>query len=234
MLFIVEDLLSQSDLVRAQRFIDQSRFIQGAATAPEYAKHGVKNNKEMEVSQNYLSLVQLLDQAVDLSPTVNFRVQPRFRSNPIVNRYDAGMFYDEHIDAPIQGGTTQFGRTPGRFGQSFMRTDFSMTLFLSDPASYDGGELELKVFGDVKGFKLRAGSAVCYATGIPHSVKAVSRGSRIAAVYWFQSLIRSAQVRDELWEQYCLERDLRAAGQLQLANRAANVRNNLMRYLAEL
>jgi PKHD-type hydroxylase len=80
---------------------------------------------------------------------------------------------------------------------------------------------------------LKAGGAVCYSTGIPHSVRPITRGSRVAAIYWFQTLIRNVQVRRELWEQYLLEEELKAAGLLNLAEKAASVRNNLVRYLAD-
>jgi PKHD-type hydroxylase len=143
------------------------------------------------------------------------------------------MFYRSHTDAPIQGAHTQLGRTPGRFGQNFVRTDYSMTLFLAAPESYDGGELELRFCDEVRRVKLRAGSAVCYSTGIPHSVCQVTRGSRIAAIYWFQSLIRDPHVRRVIWDQYELEQALLECGQTELALRASDVRKNLIRYLAE-
>ena len=63
-----------------------------------------------------------------------------------------------------------------------------MTLFLSDPASYDGGELSFEVpFNKVK-VKLNAGSAVVYPTGSRHQVLPVTRGIRYAAIFWIQTL----------------------------------------------
>lgn len=230
---VVNDILSAIDLERVRRLLGQAKFIDGVISAQGMAKD-TKNNREMEVSEDYVELTQLLDQAVDSSEKINLRIFPRYRTNPIFNRYDTGMFYGEHVDVPIQGGITQFGRSAGRFGQNFIRTDYSMTLFLSDPNTYDGGELELRLFGDSKLIKLRAGSAVCYSTGIPHSVRPVTRGSRVAAIYWFQSLIRNVQLRAELWDQYCLEKALVKLGQEDLAAKAATIRNNMVRYLAEL
>lgn len=233
MFFAIEGILDSAQLDRAQQLVRSAKFVNGAVTAPGYATGKVKNNQEMEVSESYLSLTDLLNRAVDTNPVVDKRLQPRFRTNPIVNRYGVGMFYGEHIDAPIQGGVTQLGRSPGRFGQNFLRTDYSMTLFLTDPLEYDGGELELRVFEQSKLITLKAGGAVCYSTGIPHSVRPITRGSRVAAIYWFQTLIRNVQVRRELWEQYLLEEELKAAGLLNLAEKAASVRNNLVRYLAD-
>jgi PKHD-type hydroxylase len=231
--FIVDDILTVADLRRAQTLIGQAKFVDGLVTAAGPGKR-LKANVEMEVSERYLSLVELLDRAIESSDELGMRLFPRFRTNPIVNRYDVGMFYDVHVDAPIQGGTTQFGRASGRFGQNFIRTDYSMTLFLSDPSTYDGGELELRLHGEAKRIKLRAGSAVCYSTGIPHCVHTVTKGTRIAAIYWFQSLIRDVQVRSVIWEQYLLERQLRTAGLEEHAQKAATIRSNLIRYMAEL
>lgn len=234
MFFTIDNILSDADVARALQLLKQSRFVDGAISASGYAKSGIKNNQEMEASDSYLSLVAMLDAAIEASPKVNIRLQPRFRTYPIFNRYDVGMFYGEHIDFPIMGGVTQFGRSPGRFGQNFMRTDYSMTLFLTPPGEYEGGELELKVLGESRLIKMQAGSAVCYSTGIPHSVRPVTQGFRIAAIYWFQSLIRNVQIRSELWEQYRLEQELEKSGSRALAERAASIRHNLVRYLAEL
>jgi PKHD-type hydroxylase len=233
MFFVVDDILSAAEIERAAHLFQQAKFVDGVISARTATK-GTKNNREMEVSESYLSLTELLDRAIESSVKVNIRIQPRFRTNPVFSRYDVGMFYAEHTDAPIQGGVTQFGRSAGRFGQNFIRTDYSMTLFLTDPATYDGGELELRFLGESKLVKLRAGSAICYSTGIPHSVRPVTRGSRLAAIYWFQSLIRNVQIRSEIWEQYLLEVELNKAGQRELAAKAASIRNNIVRYMAEL
>jgi PKHD-type hydroxylase len=230
MFFTVENLLGSRELECVGPLLRQAQFVDGAVTA----QGGSKRNQEMAVSQSYAELIEILNRALEISDKINMRIFPRYRTNPIINRYDTGMFYAEHIDSPIQGGTTQVGRAPGRFGQSFVRTDYSMTLFLSDPSTYEGGELCLRIAEELRTVKLRAGSAVCYATGIPHSVRPVTRGTRIAAIYWFQSYIREPQLRSALWDQRCLEHELNRAGQSELAGKAATIRSNLIRYLAEI
>lgn len=99
----------------------------------------------MRADKNYLSVVEKVGLAIERNNLINMRVVPRARTNPIINRYDKGMFYRNHIDLPIQGHATQFGRAPGRYGQNFIRTDYSMTLFLSNPDSYDGGSWRCKL-----------------------------------------------------------------------------------------
>ncbi|PWC14050.1 2OG-Fe(II) oxygenase [Brenneria corticis] len=230
MFFIIENILKPNDVFEVQRLLNIAGFLNGSATAD--VDSSVKNNLEMKADKDYLSIVGLVNSALENSDDVNMRIAPRARTNPIVNRYDKGMFYHNHIDLPIQGGQTQFGRAPGRYGQNFIRTDYSMTLFLSNPDSYDGGELALEIEDELKLIKLPAGSAVFYSTGIYHAVQPVLRGSRIAAVCWFQSMFQNAQVRKLHWQQYCLEKRLREQGGTELYEQAAAVRNNLVRYLA--
>ncbi|MDC9598819.1 Fe2+-dependent dioxygenase [Xenorhabdus anantnagensis] len=230
MFFIIENILMPEEVFEAQRLLNAASFLDGRATAD--VGYSVKNNLEMKVDKDYLSVVNLVSTALENSTEVNMRVVPRARTNPIVNRYDEGMYYHNHVDLPIQGGSTQMGKAPGRYGQNFLRTDYSMTLFLSHPESYEGGELALEIADELKLIKLPAGSAVFYSTGVYHAVQPVLSGSRVAAVCWFQSMFQNAQVRNLHWQQYCLERELQQQGAHDLADQASAVRNNLIRYLA--
>ena len=229
MMFTIPNLLNPSDLDRVQGLIKGARFIDGRVTndSPE------KANLEMEVGEPYLKMVQILSQAIESSEKVMYRVIPRYRTTPLINRYDPGMQYKEHIDFPIQGGQTQMGRSQGRYGAQFVRTDYSMTLFLSDPKTYDGGELEIRALEDPVAVKLSAGSAVVYATGVPHRVLPVTRGSRLAAICWFQSAIRDINLRRVVWDQHRLCEELRRA-RSELTEHAKAVKHNLIRYLSEI
>lgn len=231
MYFIVENLLHGEQLEKAQRVAREAAYIDGKASAR--AAHDVKNNAEMRVDEHYVAIVEMVERALDSSEKVNHRLFPRFRTTPIINRYDTGMYYREHIDLPIQGLQTQFGRAPGKFGQNFVRTDYSMTLFLNPPEAYDGGELEIRIGERTELVKLPAGSAVFYQTGIPHAVRTVTRGSRICAVSWFQSLIRDANIRRTLWDLFLVEKKLVQDGQQELAEQTRAVKYNMLRYLAE-
>ena len=81
----------------------------------------------------------------------------------------------------------------------------STTLFLSEPDEYEGGELELYLDGGVKCFKLEAGKAILYNTQIPHRVRKVTKGKRIASVTWLRSMIPDKNVRKQLWRLHCLQ-----------------------------
>ena len=100
---------------------------------------------------------------------------------PLFNRYDVGMEYGTHVDNAIRHIAS---------ARQMMRTDISCTLFLTDPAEYDGGEL---VIGDGHGdtcVKLAAGAMVVYPADSLHRVEPITRGSRWASCFWVQSMVR--------------------------------------------
>jgi PKHD-type hydroxylase len=233
MFFTIENVLSESDLAEVQALVKNATFSDGLKTAPRL-KHATKNNLQMDVGEDYLAVVELINRAVDGCEGITNRVFPKQRVNPVINRFDEGMYYREHIDFPIQGQHTQMGRMPGRVGNNLLRTDYSMTLFLTRPEEYDGGELQLDVNDRMEKIKLPAGSAVCYQTGIPHSVACVTRGMRICAIYFFQSFIRDIGVRRTLWDLYRFGRELDCSGHGQIATKADSIRHNLVRYLADI
>jgi PKHD-type hydroxylase len=116
---------------------------------------------------------------------------PKKIFTPRVNRYggDANA-YGEHIDNAIR-------LLPD--GQQ-VRTDVSCTVFLSDPADYDGGELTVADTYGTRGVKLPAGHAVLYPGTSLHQVRPVTRGERLACFFWVQSLVRSDEQRRLLYE----------------------------------
>lgn len=100
------------------------------------------------------------------------------------NRYDTGMSFGDHCDAPVIGG-----QHPG------LRADLAFTVFLSDPASYAGGELVIETPSGTARFKEPAGSVVVYAPDLLHRVEPVTGGTRLAAIGWVQSLLRDETER---------------------------------------
>ncbi|MFK7913833.1 MAG: Fe2+-dependent dioxygenase [Pseudomonadales bacterium] len=98
----------------------------------------------------------------------------------LINRYEADMGYGWHSDEPFIEN---------------VRTDLSFTVFLSDPASYEGGALEITSSAGTEVIKLDAGSVLLYSSGDLHQVQTVTSGIRLAAVGWLQSRIRSSEQR---------------------------------------
>ena len=110
---------------------------------------------------------------------------------PLFNRYSGGQSYGGHIDGAVR---PVFG-TPHR-----VRTDLSATLFLSAPEDYDGGELVIEDRLGPRRIKLPAGDMVLYPGTSVHHVEPVTRGVRLAAFFWVQSMVRDEAKRDILFE----------------------------------
>jgi PKHD-type hydroxylase len=126
-------------------------------------------------------------------------------TRPIISRYEVGMFYKGHVDKPVMNFMeNKSGLMP--LGNNYVRSDLSMTLFLSDSASYDGGELSFEApFSSVK-VKLDAGSAVLYPTGSRHQVLPITRGVRYAAIFWIQTMFPVEAHRQAVFNAHQLTR----------------------------
>ena len=179
----IPQVLTQEEVTNLRHKIANGMFVDGNAAIPG-AAGSVKNNLQLEEhSPVYKEIVPFLMQKVAQSPTLNGVVFPKSMLPPLVSKYEPGMTYGTHVDAPF-------------FRNGDLRADVSITLFLSNPDEYDGGELTIEQGGaDVK-IKLPAGDAFVYPTTYQHHVAPVTRGTRIAMVSWFQSFIRDERHRE--------------------------------------
>lgn len=145
---------------------------------------------------------------------------------PLFNRYAGGQSFGHHVDNAIR----QIPGTPHR-----IRTDLSCTLFFSRPEDYDGGELVIEDTYGTHAVKLPAGHLVLYPSTSLHHVRPVTRGARVSAFFWLQSLVRGDADRRLLFE---LDTAIRALPQSPEAHAAAvqltGVYHNLLRRWAEL
>jgi hypothetical protein len=118
-------------------------------------------------------------------------VLPKQVFPPLFNRYDPGMSFGPHLDNSIR----QITGTPYR-----VRTDISVTLFLSQPDEYDGGELVIDDLYGSHAVKLPAGEMVLYPASSLHHVTSVTRGTRFASFFWIQSMVRDEHPRTLLFD----------------------------------
>ena len=118
---------------------------------------------------------------------------PRSIYPPLFNRYEGGEGFGFHVDNAVRYYRSNGDARP-------VRTDLSATLFLSEPADYDGGELVIEDSFGTHEVKLPAGDLVLYPGSSLHQVRAVSRGSRVASFFWIQSLVRSDAKRRILFD----------------------------------
>ena len=107
------------------------------------------------------------------------------------NSYAGGQTFGAHVDTAIR----QFSSTGQR-----IRTDLSATLFLTEPADYDGGELDIHDTYGLHSVKLPAGSLVLYPATSLHAVRPVTRGARVSSFFWLQSMIRDEAQRTILFD----------------------------------
>jgi len=187
MLLHIPGVLNREELEAVVRTLHQSEFIDGRRTAGSAAKN-VKNNMELDRSAPQKdTLAQIVMTGLYRSDAFRNGAMPLKVSTPIFSRYTAGMAYGTHIDDPVMGGGPYY------------RTDVSFTVFLSDPESYEGGELTvITPFGEQQ-VKLPAGDAVVYPSGTLHRVAEVTAGERLVALGWLQSQVRDPAQRELLY-----------------------------------
>jgi PKHD-type hydroxylase len=189
MLLHLNNVIDTAKLDNIREMLGKVPFIDGKHSAGMAAEQ-VKNNEEM---QQGTQQAQYLDQLVmgSLAENADFRsaALPLRVAQPVFARYTPGMRYGNHVDDPIMGG-----------GMEKFRTDVAVTVFLNAPADYDGGELVIQSpFGEQR-VKYAAGDAVIYPANSVHRVDEVTRGERLVAVAWIQSMVRDASKRELLYE----------------------------------
>jgi PKHD-type hydroxylase len=143
---------------------------------------------------------------------------------PLFNRYDPAQNYGRHVDGSIR---------PLKNGMR-VRTDLSATLFLSDPADYDGGELLIEDTFGTRRVKLAAGDMMLYPGTSVHSVTPVTRGQRLASFFWIQSMVREDAKRVLLFElDRAIQKVARETPQQSATTDLAGVYHNLLRLWAD-
>jgi PKHD-type hydroxylase len=192
MLIRISQFLKPKAVRQLQDLAMSSRFADGRATAGDRVTD-VKHNEQLDPTKEQAAqLSEILSQAVQNNETFRFFAYPRRMTAPMISRYGPGMQYGSHLDNPIIV----------RPNENPLRTDLSMTLFLSDPESYRGGELSLETPFGPQNLKLPAGDAVVYSTTFRHRVVEVTDGTRLAAVGWIESMVsdeRKRQILFDLW-----------------------------------
>jgi PKHD-type hydroxylase len=187
----IPELLNAVELQHCRALLERASWEDGRLTAGHQAAR-VKDNQQLGQSDPLVSqigdlvLQKLSESGRFLSVALPLKVLP-----PRFNRYSGNGAYGDHVDAAI----FSVPGTPAR-----IRGDLSATLFFSEPDAYDGGELVIEAEGDRRQIKLPAGHMVLYPAGSLHRVTPVTRGARIAAFFWVQSLVREPGRRALLLE----------------------------------
>jgi len=185
MQIVIGNVLSADEIDMVCAALARARFVDGQATAG-FAARTVKHNQQAEGSDRSLATIrQLVAERILGNEVFRLAARPKALSPLLFSRYERGMHYGSHVDDALMDG---------------MRTDVAFTLFLSDPESYDGGELTIESAAGEETFKLDAGALVAYSATSLHRVADVTRGARLAAVGWARSFVRDPAQRELLFD----------------------------------
>lgn len=170
--------------------LQSAEWTQGVATSGLQATQRKQNRQLTASSAVGERLGQLVSAALEQHPLFVSAALPKHVLPPLFNCYEGGGHYGNHVDNAIQRDPQQRVRT---------RTDVSVTVFLSEPEEYEGGELLIEDTYGTHAVKLPAGDAILYPATSLHRVEPVTAGRRLAAVTWVQSMVRDDWQRSMLF-----------------------------------
>ena len=222
MLLCINRLIDEATVAKLQGWLAEAVFEDGRVTAGGSAAL-VKNNEQVSDADGgdpgIAAMRQLVKSALWNHDLFDDAALPKEIRQPMFSRYSPGMSYGTHMDNALMGD---------------MRVDMSVTLFLSDPADYDGGELVIDFPTGARTIKLPAGGAVVYSTTELHRVTEVTRGRRLAAVTWVRSFVRDAARRQILLDLKTAHHQLfEQVGKTPAVDLLLKTRSNLLRQWAE-
>ncbi len=219
-MYRVLPILNDAEVAECRRIAASTPFVDGRITNPH---NKAKQNEQLHDAAAYQKSSELLRNAMLRSSEFIDFAFPVSLAPPLMTRYKPGMKYGAHADAA-------FIQLPG----ATIRSDLSCTIFLNDPADYDGGELNVRLGDAQLAFKLKPGEAIVYPSDSFHQVAPVTRGERLVAITFIQSRVQDPFRRNMLYELNeiaaleGLKMDPENYGRLQL------VQQNLLRHWSDM
>jgi PKHD-type hydroxylase len=177
--FAGEELKRLRDELQTTLVTEQ--WSQGVATAGLQATQRKQNSQLTVDSTTGERLGNIVTATLERHPLFLSAALPQHLLPPLFNCYEGGGHYGNHVDSAIHRDARRLARA---------RTDVSITVFLSEPEEYEGGELIIEDTYGIHEVKLPAGDAILYPSTSLHRVEAVTHGRRLAAVTWVQSMVR--------------------------------------------
>ncbi|HET8870655.1 MAG TPA: Fe2+-dependent dioxygenase [Aquabacterium sp.] len=192
MLLHLPEVLTRDELRHMQSTLAEAPWGDGKVTAGTQSAQ-VKNNEQLPQQHPITqSLQEVVLQALKRNKLFFTATLPKAIFPPLFNRYGGRTnSFGNHVDNAIR-----FIHGSGER----VRTDVSATLFLSEPESYDGGDLVIEDTFGAQRVKLAAGDMVIYPSSSVHRVEPVTRGSRVACFFWIESMVRSDEQRRLLYD----------------------------------
>jgi PKHD-type hydroxylase len=183
----IKGLLNQAEIDRLAALARELTFVEGRISNPA---NETKHNLQAEPSGNgYNESVQIVAAAFMRSREFRDFALPWRVAPPLLSRYEPGMRYGVHADAAHM-----------QLQNAVLRSDLSSTVFISDPRSYEGGELVIHLGARALPIKGEPGDAIVYPSTTLHEVRPVTAGTRLVSLTFIQSLIRDDHKRTQLYE----------------------------------
>jgi PKHD-type hydroxylase len=187
MLLTIKSLLAPPEVARLTALSRELKFVDGRASNPA---NTTKDNLQADTGDpKYNESVQIVSAALARSREFVDFAMPKRMAPPLLCRYEPGMKYGGHADAAIL-----------QMGNARLRSDLSCTVFINDPASYEGGELSIEVGSLAIPFKGAAGDAVVYPSTTLHEVVPVRSGQRLVSITFIESFIADEHQRTQVYE----------------------------------
>ncbi len=191
MLLHLREVLTEAQVARCRELMERAKWVDGRVTAGHQSAKAKHNLQIAEGTPEAREMGEMIVLALERNRLFVSAALPQRVFPPLFNRYEPGMNFGAHVDNAIR----QVTGTPLR-----IRTDLSMTLFLTRLEDYDGGELVVEDTHGAHSVKLPAGDAILYPGTSLHRVNPVTRGVRLASFFWIQSMIRDDAQRTVLFD----------------------------------
>jgi PKHD-type hydroxylase len=191
MLLHIPRVLTETQVARGRALLEHAKWVDGRTTAGHLSARAKHNLQVAEGTPEARELGEVVVTALERTPLFMSAALPMRVFPPLFNRYEPGMAFGAHVDNAIR----QVAGSPLR-----VRTDLSATLFLSAPEEYDGGELVVDDTYGAHSVKLPAGDLILYPATSLHRVQPVTRGVRLASIFWVQSMVRDDGERGLLFD----------------------------------
>ena len=183
----IEHLLTALEAARLTALSREIRFVDGRASNPA---NTTKDNLQADYADpKYAESVQIVSAALARSREFVDFAMPRHVAPPLLSRYEPGMRYGGHADSALI-----------QLGNSSIRSDLSCTVFISDPRSYEGGELSIEIGSVAIPFKGSPGEAIVYPSTTLHEVMPVRSGQRLVSITFIESHIADEHRRTQVYE----------------------------------
>jgi len=225
MLISIPDVLTAEQVAQARQVLEAADWVDGRVTAGHQGAR-VKDNQQIPAEHPAARQVgEVILRALGQNPLFMSAALPLHVMPPFFNRYSGGQHFGTHVDGAIRS-------LPN--GQR-IRTDLSATLFFAAPDEYDGGELCVEDTYGVKKVKLPPGHLILYPATSLHHVTPVTRGTRLSAFFWLQSMVRDDGQRSLLFDlDLAIQRLSADHPDHPSAVQLTNVYHNLLRQWAEM